>query len=42
MWFISFDGGEHEEYNGVGLVAISKVCMTHGVFFFGRGPFNSV
>ncbi len=31
------DGGVDGEYNGVSLVKMSEICVTHGDFFLGSG-----
>ncbi len=38
----SFDGGEDDEHNGVGLVEISSILAAQDEFFFETTPFDIV
>ena len=34
MQFVSFDGGEDDEYGGLGFVEISRIFIMQNIFYF--------
>ena len=42
MKLSSLDSGQVDEYNGIGLVEISRIFATHDTFFVDIEPFDRV
>ena len=39
MKFVSYDGADDGEYNGVGFVAVSEIFEMHDAIYFGMDPY---